>query len=88
MTNIYTAGSWQTNSATLNQFSGSINTAAVKELVVVVGMLQPSQTYVGHIDNIRFHGMPLSPKRPCVLFRLHERHGGNGRQHQHHGTRH
>ncbi len=55
-TNIYTAGSWQTNSATLNQFSGSINTAAVKELVVVVGMLQPSQTYVGHIDNIRFTG--------------------------------
>ena len=55
-TNLYvhTPGSWHTNAATLDQFSGSINTAAVRELVVLVGMLQASQVYVGHIDNIRF----------------------------------
>ena len=57
-TNGYThvAGSWQTNSATLDQFAGSINTAAVSEIVVLVGMTEVNQTYVGHIDNIRFTG--------------------------------
>lgn len=55
-TNLYvhTPGNWHTNSATLDQFSGTISTAAVREIVVVVTMLQASQTYVGHIDNIRF----------------------------------
>ena len=49
-------GNWRTNSATLNQFTGTINTSAVKELAVVVGMQEVNQLYVGHIDNIRFTG--------------------------------
>jgi hypothetical protein len=54
----YTGVAWSNLSVRLNQFTGSMNTAAVKKLVVVLQADQRGVVYLGCFDNIRFTGTP------------------------------
>jgi hypothetical protein len=78
-TNAYTAGpnGWGTISARLNQFvkpswvPGNFDAANVKELLVIVQMLEKPALYFGFFDDIRFFGPtgspPLEPIRALYL---------------------
>jgi len=64
-TQAYTGTAWSNISARLSQFSGSINTASVKKLVVVIEANQRSVVYLGCFDNIRFTGTPWIVSAPA-----------------------
>lgn len=78
-TNPYAPGpnGWATISARLNQFNqpswspGVFNWASIKELLVIVQMLQKPALYFGFFDDIRFFGPtglpPLEPIRALYL---------------------
>ncbi len=55
-TNYAGAGPWDTIRANLNQFTGTLNPNDVKELDILVWMLEVNTQYVGHIDNVQFTG--------------------------------
>ncbi len=52
----HTPGSWDTVSATLDQFTGNADMANLTALGIVVKMNTRSTEYVCHLDNIRFSG--------------------------------
>lgn len=53
----YVPGSpWDSIGANLDQFSGTLDPNDVREIAILVYMLDYNVAYVGHIDNIRFTG--------------------------------
>jgi hypothetical protein len=68
---------WATISARMNQFQqpewspGTFDRTRVKELLVIVQMLEKPRLYIGHFDDIRFFGPtgspPLEPIRALYL---------------------
>jgi hypothetical protein len=52
--NTYSGSGWNTLSNTLDNFTGSIDTNAIRKLVVLFKMEQTNETYVGFFDSIRF----------------------------------
>ncbi|HPG00574.1 MAG TPA: beta-galactosidase [Kiritimatiellia bacterium] len=51
----YTPGSpWDTISANMDQFTGTLNPEDVKEIAILMYMLDANATYVGHLDYVLF----------------------------------
>jgi len=63
-TKAYTGTAWSNISATLNLFTGSVNTGAIKKLTVLLQAAQRGVTYLGVFDNIRFTGTPATVTPP------------------------
>ena len=54
----YTGTAWSNFSATLDQFSGSVNTSSIQKITVLLEAGTMGVTYVGFFDHIRFTGTP------------------------------
>lgn len=64
-TQAYTGTAWSNVRARLSQFLGSMNTADVKKLTVLLQADQRGVNYLGCFDNIRFTGTPWSVTAPA-----------------------
>ncbi|MFH0879005.1 MAG: beta-galactosidase [Lentisphaerota bacterium] len=62
----HTPGGWDTVSASLDQFTGTVDTAHLTTLGFVVKMNTRSAEYACHLDNIRFSGTTSSSITPVT----------------------
>ena len=59
-------GGWHTVRANLDEFTGTLDPNDVKEIAILVHMLQYNTQYIGHIDNVLFTGLVVVASSPVT----------------------